>query len=117
MNATALKSLESHRASEAVSLAEARESLARAATSADSHSLASRLAELAAHEGRLFVFSSVLAMLRIEGCSCAQIANWLMQQATRGAEDRWSGRTNDAARSRHDGVLAAIRETSELITA
>ena len=40
-----------------------------------------------------------------------------MTHATRGAEDSWSGRTNDAARSRFDGVLAAIREVHETLEA
>ena len=45
-----------------------------------------------------------------------QLNAWLMMHATRGAEDSWSGRTNDAARSRFDGVLAAIRKVSETLT-
>ena len=38
-----------------------------------------------------------------------------MTHATRGAEDSWSGRTNDAARSRFDGVCAAIREVGRIL--
>ena len=113
MNANALKSLNRRRESEAASLAEARESLARDAATHDAHNLAYRLARLAEHEGRLFVFTSVLTL--IDDGKDGQIPAWLMLHATRGAEDSWSGRTNDAARSRHDGVLAAIRETSELL--
>ena len=36
-------------------------------------------------------------------------------QAIRGADDNWSGRTNDVSRARHDGVLRAIRETDREI--
>ena len=115
MNANALKSLERRRESEAASLADARETLIRDAATHDAHTLANRLARLADHEGRLFVFTSVLTLA--ESGKADQIGSWLMMHATHGAEDSWSGRTNDAARSRHDGVLAAIREVAQLLNA
>ena len=114
MNANALESLNRHRESEAASLADARETLIRDAATHDAHNLASRLARLADHEGRLFVFTSALTL--VNDGKADQIASWLMMHATRGAEDSWSGRTNDAARSRHDGVLAAIREVAQLLS-
>ena len=98
MKTNALKSLKLRRESEAVSLADARRVLAAEATTAYSHRLAGLLAKLA--------FTAMIA-LADDGFD-NQIPAWLMLHATRGAEDSWSGRTNDAARSRHDGVLSAI---------
>ena len=89
-------------------LTESRKLLAHEAALCDSQALASRLNILAKHEGRLHVFAAVLGMTgteREEG-----IQEWLLDQALKGADDSWSGRNNDIARSRYDGVLSAIRE-------
>ncbi len=72
------------------------------------------LARLAEHEGQLLVLTEAVRLMD-EG-KADQLNAWLMMHATRGAEDSWSGRTNDAARSRFDGVLAAIRKVSETLT-
>ena len=97
----------------AARLAEARDKLARDAATKDSHDLAYALAALAEQEGRLFVHANVTALA--EAGKSGQINAWLMTHATRGAEDSWSGRTNDAARSRFDGVCAAIREVGRIL--
>ena len=94
-----------------VSLSEARTALACDAASSDSKSLARRLNTLAELEGRLFIFRTVTYLNDNDRAS--EIQNWLMEQAIRGADDNWSGRTNDVARARHDGVLRAIREASQ----
>jgi hypothetical protein len=94
-----------------VSLSEARTALACDAPSADAKSLARRLNTLAELEGRLSVFRTVIHLN--DNDRADQIENWLMEQAIRGADDNWSGRTNDVARARHDGVLRAIREASQ----
>lgn len=44
-----------------------------------------------------------------EGLSAPAVAVQMLSQLTRGAEDKWSGRGNDAARAYHDGELAAVR--------
>ena len=49
----------------------------------------------------------------IENDKAHQVRNFLMMHATRGAEDSWSGRVHDVARSRHDGVLRAIRDIEQ----
>jgi hypothetical protein len=94
-----------------VSLSEARTALACDAPSADAKSLARRLNTLAELEGRLSVFRMVIHLN--DNDRADQIQNWLMEQAMRGADDNWSGRTNDVTRARHDGVLRAIREASQ----
>jgi hypothetical protein len=94
-----------------VSLSEARTALACDAASADAKSLARRLNTLAELEGRLFIFRTVTYLNDNDRAS--EIQNWLMEQAIRGADDNWSGRTNDVARARHDGVLRAIREATQ----
>jgi hypothetical protein len=108
MNALAIQAIEESHESETQALAEARRLLAHEATLCDSQSLASRLNILAKHEGRLHVFAAVLE-LHQAGHDC-RIEGWLIDQALRGADDSWSGRNNDIARTRHDGVLSAIRE-------
>ena len=113
MNANATNRLIRHRDTAAANLNEARESLARDAATASAHDLAYRLARLAEYEGHLFVLTGVVRL--IEAGKADQLDAWLMMNATRGAEDSWSGRTNDAARSRFDGVLAAIRKVSETL--
>ena len=113
MNANATNRLIRHRDTAAANLKEARESLARDAATASAHDLAYRLARLAEYEGHLFVLTEVVRL--IETGKADQLDAWLMMHATRGAEDSWSGRTNDAARSRFDGVLAAIRKVSETL--
>jgi hypothetical protein len=94
-----------------VSLSEARTALVCDAPSADAKSLARRLNTLAELEGRLSVFRMVIHLH--DNDRADQIQNWLMEQAMRGADDNWSGRTNDVTRARHDGVLRAIREASQ----
>jgi hypothetical protein len=89
-------------------LAEARRLLTHEATLCDSQSLASRLNLLAKHEGRLHVFAAVLELN--QAGKGDRIQGWLMDQALKGADDSWSGRNNDIARTRYDGVLSAIRE-------
>ena len=114
MNANALNQLIRRRDSAAGNLNEAREKLARDAANCSSHDLAYGLAKLAENEGRLFVFAEVVRLA--EAGKEDQVIHFLMMHATRGAEDSWSGRTNDAARSRFDGMLAAVRETHETMT-
>ncbi len=94
----------------ATELAEARDALACDAPTASAHDLSYRLIRLAGHEGRLLVLRTVVRLA--ETGKSGEIRDWLMTQATRGAEDSWSGRTNDTARARHDGVLDAIREAT-----
>lgn len=96
-----------------VSLSDARTALACDAPSADAKSLARRLNTLAELEGRLSVFRTVIHLNAND--RAGEIQAWLMEQAMRGADDNWSGRTNDVARARHDGVLRAIRETDREI--
>ncbi len=118
MNANATKQLIRYRNTAAENLKEAREKLAADAQPSrmsTAHDLAYALARLAEYEGQLFVLAEVLRL--IESGKDGQVNDWMMMHATRGAEDSWSGRTNDAARSRHDGVLAAIRKVSETIAA
>ena len=115
MKEDAIEILAHHRDRAADRLAEAREKIARGAATRDSHDLAYALAALAEQEGRLFVLSGVLRL--IEAGKAGEVGAWLVTHATRGAEDSWSGRTNDAARSRFDGVLAAIREVHETLEA
>ena len=91
-----------------VSLSEARTALACDAPSADAKSLARRLNTLAELEGRLSVFRTVIHLN--DNDRAGEIQAWLMEQAIRGADDNWSGRTNDVSRARHDGVLRALRE-------
>ena len=114
MNANATNRLIRHRDTAAANLKEAREKLARDAANSSAHDLAYGLARLAEYEGHLFVLTEVVRL--IEADKADQLNAWLMMHATRGGEDSWSGRTNDAARSRFDGVLAAIRKVSETIT-
>ena len=94
-----------------VSLSEARTALVCDAPTADAKSLARRLNTLAELEGRLFVFRTVTYLN--DNDRADEIQNWLMEQAIRGADDNWSGRTNDVTRARHDGVLRAIREAAQ----
>ncbi len=115
MNAKALNRLIRRRDSAAGNLKEAREKLALEAARSDSHHLSHLLGQLAEHEGRLFAFAEVIRLA--EAGEDARIADLLIGLATRGAEDSWSGRTNDASRSRFDGILAAVRETHETIAA
>jgi len=96
-------------------LDEARGKLAADAATRDAHHLAFALDRLAGCEGRLFVLGNVLRLL--DGGNAGQVRAFLLMHATRGAEDSWSGRTNDAVRSRFDGVLAAVREVSETLDA
>ena len=88
-----------------------RNGLACDAPSADSRSLAYRLIRVAENEGRLFVLRNVVHL--IENDKAGQVRDFLMMHATRGAEDSWSGRVNDVARARHDGVLRAIRDIEQ----
>ena len=118
MNANALNRLTHYRAAAAQNLKEARETLAADAQpprTTAAHDLARVLALLAQYEGQLHVLDQVLAL--VEAGKDDQINAWLVTQATRGAEDTWSGRTNDAARSRFDGVLDAVRKVSETLAA
>jgi hypothetical protein len=115
MTANATNQLIRHRDTAAANLKEAREKLARDAATSSAHDLAYGLARLAEYEGHLFVLTEVVRL--IEADKADQLNAWLMMHATRGAEDSWSGRTNDAARSRFDGVLAAIRKVSETLAA
>ena len=108
MKAHAIQAITEAREAEAHELAEARRLLAHEATLCDSQSLASRLNILAKHEGRLHVFAAVLELN--QAGNDERIHGWLMDQALKGADDSWSGRNNDIARTRHDGVLSAIRE-------
>jgi hypothetical protein len=114
MNANAPNRLIRHRDTAASNLKEAREKLARDAANSSAHDLAYGLARHAEYEGHLFVLTEVLRL--IEAGRSDQLNAWMMMHATRGAEDSWSGRTNDSARSRFDGVLAVIRKVSETIT-
>ena len=102
-----------YRDTAAANLKEAREKLAHDAANSTSHDLAYGLARLAEYEGHMFVLTEVLRL--IEAGKGDRLNDWMMMHATRGAEDSWSGRTNDAARSRFDGVLAAIRKVSEAL--
>ena len=113
MKANAIEILVHHRDQAAAYLAEARGKLARDAATSDSHDLAYVLALLAGYEGQMFVLSGVLRLL--EAGKAGEVGAWLVMHATRGAEDSWSGRTNDAARSRFDGVCAAIREVGRIL--
>ena len=115
MNANAMNRLNRHRDTAAENLKDARAKLARDAATSNSHDLAYVLARLAEYEGQLFVLTEIIRL--IDGGKADQINEWLMMHATRGAEDSWSGRTNDVARSRYDGILAAIRKVSETIAA
>ena len=115
MNAKALNRLIRRRDSAAGNLNEAREKLALEAARSDSHHLSHLLSQVAGHEGRLVAFTEVIRLA--EAGRDDRIADLLISLATRGAEDSWSGRTNDAARSRFDGILAAVRETHETIAA
>jgi hypothetical protein len=108
MKTYAIQAIKEARESETQALAEARRLLAHEATLCDSQSLASRLNILAKHEGRLHVFTTVLEMTQAD--NEAHVQGWLMDQALKGADDSWSGRNNDIARTRYDGVLTAIRE-------
>ena len=108
MKAHAIQAIKQAHDSETHELAEARRLLAHEATLCDSQSLASRLNILAKHEGRLHVFAAVLEMNQAGNDD--RLQPWLMDQALKGADDSWSGRNNDIARTRYDGVLSAIRE-------
>ena len=108
MNAHAIQAITEARESETRTLAEARRLLAHEAALCDSQALASRLNILAKHEGRLHVFAAVLELNQAGNDEL--INGWLMDQALKGADDSWSGRNNDIARTRYDGVLSAIRE-------
>lgn len=94
-----------------VSLANARTALGCDAETADAKSLARRLNTLAELEGRVFVFRTVTHLNANDRAD--EIHAWLLEQAVRGADDNWGGRTNDVARARHDGVLRAIREIAQ----
>ena len=114
MTANTTNQLIRHRETAAANLKEAREKLARDAATSSAHDLAYGLARLAEYEGHLFILTEVVRLIKADKAD--QLNAWLMMHATRGAEDSWSGRTNDAARSRFDGVLAAIRKVSESLT-
>ena len=113
MNANAMNRLTRHRDNAAENLNDSRTKLARDAAMSNAHDLAYVLARLAEYEGHLFVLTEIIRL--IDEGKADQVDAWLMMQATRGAEDSWSGRTNDVARSRFDGILAAIRKVSETI--
>ena len=115
MNANAMNCLIRYRDTASTNLKESREKLARDAANSTSHDLAYVLARLGEYEGHLLVFTEIIRL--IDDGKADQVNEWLMMHATRGAEDSWSGRTNDAARSRFDGILAAIRKVSETIAA
>ena len=115
MNANAMNRLTRYRDTAAENLNDTRTKLARDAAKSNSHDLAYVLARLAEHEGHLFVLTEIIRL--IDAAKTEQVNEWLIMHATRGAEDSWSGRTNDAARSRFDGILAAIRKVSETLAA
>lgn len=108
MKTIAIQAIEEAQKSETQALVEARRLLAHEATLCDSQSLASHLNILAKHEGRLHVFAAVLELNQAGNDD--RIQGWLMDQALKGADDSWSGRNNDIARTRYDGVLSAIRD-------
>jgi len=114
MKAHAIQAIKEARESETQALAEARRLLAHEATLCDSQALASRLNILAKHEGRLHVFAAVLELH--QAGQDDRVEGWLMDQALKGADDSWSGRNNDIARTRYDGVLSAIREVRLFIS-
>ena len=111
LESTTLAAITRRSSTAEVSLSEARTALACDAQSSDAKSLARRLNTLAELEGRLFVFRTLIYLNAND--RAGEIRNWLMEQAIRGADDSWSGRINDVARARHDGVLRAIREVDQ----
>jgi len=115
MNANAMNRLTKLRDTAAENLKDTRIKLASEAAQSNAHDLAYVLARLAEHEGHMFVLTEIIRLM--DAGKPEQVNDWLMMHATRGAEDSWSGRTNDAARSRFDGILAAIRKVSETIAA
>lgn len=45
-----------------------------------------------------------------------EVTTWALGKATSGADDTWSGRTNDLARSRHDGAMSALKRIVDELT-
>lgn len=76
-------------------------------TGNDAMDLARQILSLAEAEGVHEIFQGVDAM-RKRGLSNADVRERLVDALTRGADDSWSGRTNDARRARFDGIREAI---------
>ena len=102
-----MESIKATLASAEVSLSEARTALVCDAASANSKALANRLSDLATHEGRVHVLRVISNM--IEKGRGDFIAEQLEDFLLAGADDSWSGRTNDAARARFDGIRYQVR--------
>lgn len=71
--------------------------------------LASRVSHLAELEGALEVYATADRAL-VGGATVDQLAVTVTAMLLVGADDTWSGRKNDAARSRFDGKRSAVRE-------
>jgi hypothetical protein len=115
MNAKALNRLNRRHESADEDFKEAREKLALEAAKSSSHQLSNLLSRFAELEGRVFVLAQVIRA--IESGRSAQLGDLLMSLVTDGAGDSWSGRTNDVARSRFDGIRTAVREVHETLAA
>jgi hypothetical protein len=102
-----IESIKATLASAEVSLSEARTALVCDAPSANSKALANRLSDLATHEGRVHVLRVISNM--IEKGRGDFIADQLEDFLLAGADDSWSGRTNDVARARFDGIRHQVR--------
>ena len=102
-----MESIKATLASAEVTLSEARTSLVCDAPSANSKALANRLSDLATHEGRVHVLRVISNM--IEKGRGDFIADQLEDFLLAGADDSWSGRTNDVARARFDGIRHQVR--------
>lgn len=74
--------------------------------------MARRLTEAAQYEGEHVVWTMIDIMLA-KGVEEATIQKRLIEQLLRGPDDGWSGRGNDAARARFDGITKATSSFRE----
>ena len=72
----------------------------------DAEALAATLHELAAAEGYRNLFAQVVAILD-RGHTTDDVVEQVQRSVTLGADDQWSGRTNNVRRARFDGTLRA----------
>lgn len=88
----------------------ARKALADAALGdkQDATTLAKYVNEVATQEGRAHVRHNALTTLK-NGGSATAVTLAVLRLAL-SIDDGWSGRTNDARRARHDGILDEIKE-------
>lgn len=82
--------------------------------SLDVQSLASTLNVIAELEGAVFILRGI-ANLQERGCDVEEQRNFLVSVLCRGADDSWSGRTNDVRRAMHDGKIEAAKTLLERI--